>query len=201
MKEFPHSESELAIVFDFINDQVEYWKQVLLDEELLEAHNFLTKKQINSLVELNTDYLVSIKDFIHTIKNTQSVKKPRKKKTIRPEQQVKKLKYKLECSDLNIKSIDAASIIGKKCLLVFNTKTRILSIYHSDTGFAVKGSTLLNWNTERSFGKILRNPDKEIDKYLIINQKVLETKIDTIKASKKKLTGRINSDTILVKVF
>lgn len=134
-------------------------------------------------------------------RKTTKVSRPRK---IVPAKLVKKLKYlkTFKDDDFELTSIVPEKIIGAKTLWVYNTKTRKLGKYvsNSENGFLVKGSTILNFEQSESVCKTVRKPKDVLDKF-VASGKVEQRRIfEEIKATQSLLTGRINSDTIILKV-
>jgi hypothetical protein len=129
-------------------------------------------------------------------------KSPRKKKAKSPEKQVKSLKYSLEDKTLKVKSIPPQRIVGSEGVWVYNSKTRLLSYYAADdaAGLQVKGSTLLNYSKQKSSAKKLRKPEEVMPKVLSGGKVVLKNLLDSLTTKNAKVTGRINKDTILVRV-
>lgn len=130
------------------------------------------------------------------------LKKARKPRKVVPSKMVRKLKFQQEDKVTGLKSILPESIVGAKVLWVYNTKKRKLGKYVAadDTGLLVKGSTILNYIEAESVQKKLRKPKEVLDK-LMVAGKVEQRKIlDSVKATAGTLNGRINKDTILVKV-
>ena len=88
-------------------------------------------------------------------------------------------------------------------LVVLNTKTRKLSIYiaNDETGLGIKGTTIQNFNEQTSTQKILKNADMlgQIQAGNINRLNVLFR--NNIKAKESPVTGRINSDVVLLKTF
>jgi hypothetical protein len=93
-------------------------------------------------------------------------------------------------------------VVGAMQLWVYNTKTRKLGCYHADDagGLSVKGSSLLNFTESKSVSKKLRKPEATLPEILRGGKVYLRNALDTIKAVASPLTGRINSDTILLRV-
>lgn len=127
----------------------------------------------------------------------------RKVRKLSPSQLVKKLNYSKDNSELSFTSIQPEKIIGAEVLWVFNHKTRKLGQYVAKdiTGLTIKGSTVLNFDETKSFQKKLRKP-KDVLKKVVDSGKVGQRSIlDSVNAVNAPLTGRINSDTLLVKTF
>jgi hypothetical protein len=86
-------------------------------------------------------------------------------------------------------------------LWVYNTKTRKLGVYQAAdaAGLNVKGSTIQNFAESKSISKTLRKPDVTIPEVLKAGKVALRSTLNDIRAAEKALTGRINSDTILLR--
>ena len=115
--------------------------------------------------------------------------------------QVKKLKYKESDDDFGIQSVSPLNIPGSRMVLVFNTKTRKLGVYESDNPISVKGTSLKEWNEEKSFSLTIRKPDDIIPILLKKSEKVFTKAIDDLKTKRGKVNGRINKDTILLRIL
>ena len=103
-------------------------------------------------------------------------------------------------------SINPADIIGAYKLWVFNSKTKKLGVYISkdEAGFSVKGTTLENFDETFSVQKTLRKPEESLKSVLdkkISNKKFHKEFWDSIKTTENVLNGRINADTVLIKVI
>ena len=125
---------------------------------------------------------------------------PRK---LNPSKLVKSLKYLKEDKECALTSINPECIINSEILWVYNAKTRKLGRYVAKDGqkLLVKGSTLLNYDEGQSTMKIVRKP-KEIFPKLLSAGKVEQRKLlDSLNAVEQRLNGRINRDTVLVKVY
>jgi hypothetical protein len=107
-----------------------------------------------------------------------------------------------EFKELNLTSVKTIDIIGCMALWVYNTKTRKLGVYHAEDagGLSVKGSSILNFVESKSIQKKLRKPETMLPEVLNGGKVFLRNVMDSIRAVDSKLTGRINKDTILLKV-
>ena len=128
-------------------------------------------------------------------------KKARVKKTPSKEKLVGKLKYCKDFPQLKVVSINPAEIVGAQELWVYNTKTRKLGKYiaSNSDGFAVKGTTVENF-TDKSVSKTLRKPEQQLLEFNKSTKVQLRKFLENIKATETLLNGRINSDTVLLKV-
>lgn len=154
-------------------------------------------------------YHVSLKIAGMLLENIKAEKKTNKKKKTfsdyRAEKAVKNLKTKKVDMNYNIVSLPPEEIVGSKVLLTFNTKTRRLGYYvaKEDMKLTVKGTTIQNFDEEKSFSKIVRNTDRDLGPFRNAkNERRIEVLItENIKGVSHKLNGRLNTDTVILKVF
>ncbi len=129
-------------------------------------------------------------------------RKPRQRKQKSPEQLVSKLKYLDKHEELKLESVTPKDIIGALQLWVYNTKSRKLGCYNAEdaSGLSVKGSTIINFNEIKSTQKKLRKPEVTLPEVLKGGKVYLRTALDEIKAVASTLNGRLNTDTILLRI-
>jgi hypothetical protein len=135
------------------------------------------------------------------------VKKATKKAAVRKppqkEKLVAKLKYMKNDPTTKLVSVSPVDIIGAQELWVYNTKTRKLGKYVAeDMGgvLGVKGTAITGFNESKSVQKTLRKPEVQLKEFMAAGKIQLRKFLDEIKATDIKLNGRINPDTILLKV-
>ena len=132
-----------------------------------------------------------------------ATRKPRKKKVKPPHVLVAKMKYRPDWADLNITSIDPKGIIGASQLWVVNAKTRNLSVYNSvdPNGLSVRGSTITGYDEVSSITKKLRKPREVLPQVLNEGKVGLRSIMKDLTTTEMKANGRINEDTILLRVI
>lgn len=130
------------------------------------------------------------------------VRKPKAKKVKSAVEVTSKLNYQKEDVTLKIVSRNPAEIIGAQKLFTFNTKTRKLTCYNAmgPAGLGVKGASVIGFDPEQSVSKSLRRPKEPIDKLLSLGKVGLRKFMDEIKTNPTSPSGRINSDTIILRV-
>lgn len=169
------------------------------DEQLKEGYAHRTKKQIRNLIAFYQE-IMSACDML--AQEAKVNRKPRKTKVVPKDKIVAKLKYMKSNEPLKLVSINPADIIGSKELWVFNTKTRKLGKYvaaeFSDLG--VKGTTITGFNEHQSICKTLRKPEEKLKEFKAAGKVQLRKFLDEINATDTKMNGRINEETILLKV-
>jgi hypothetical protein len=169
------------------------------DAELKEAYSNFSKTDLKKLVAYCDSVIV---DATKIAGESLQTRKPRKRKAKTAEQLIGKLVYCKEFADLKLQSIEPKLIIGATQLWVYNTKTRKLGCYIADdaSGFTVKGTSIQGFSESKSVQKKLRKPEVTIPEILKGGKVYLRNALAEIKAAESPLTGRLNSDTILVKV-
>jgi len=170
------------------------------DGQLVEGYSFLTKKELKEYASLLKRIIDDCAKIAHTAKLTRA---PRKKKVKPVDKVIEKLQFKKEDNEYKAASINPADIIGASQLWVFNTKTRKLGCYNATDagGLNVKGTTLINFNEETSIQKTIRKPEVVLPATLKAGKVSLRKVLPDINAVEQALTGRINSDTILLRVI
>jgi hypothetical protein len=138
-----------------------------------------------------------------TAEANKAIRKPRKKKVKPPSVLVAKMKYKNKDEEYNLNSIEPKGIIGASQLWVFNSKTRNLSVYHAvgADGFSVRGTTITGFDEATSITKKLRKPQGVLTQVMNEGKVGLRSIMKNLTTTETKATGRINEDTILLRVI
>lgn len=147
--------------------------------------------------------LVDDLDRLISNKKVTRVRKPRSKKTKSAADLVKGLKYQTDSSQYKVVSVNPAHIVGCQQLWTFNTKSRLLTKYDAigPAGLEVSRSTLKGFDPETSVTIKLRKPDDVLPLVLKSGKVTLRKLMDSVKAVQKPAKGRINIDTILLRVI
>jgi len=176
-------------------------EEVLLgdDAQLKEGYSNFTKPQLKRFKEL-LDTIVSETNRIAA--DNKPVRKVRKVKEKPATVVVAKMKYLKEFAELNLKSVSPERIVGASQVWTYNTKTKLLGVYFADNakGLTVKGSTLQNFNAETSVGKRLRKPEVVLKDLLEAGKVKLKRILPDLTTKESVLTGRMNDDTIIVRI-
>jgi hypothetical protein len=169
------------------------------DEDLKEAYSHLSKANLKKITLFYHEILAACDMLMQEAKVN---KKPRAKKAVPADKLVAKLKYLKQDDKLKLVSINPTDIIGSKELWVYNVKTRKMGKYvaaeFADLG--VKGTSITGFNENTSVQKTLRKPEDQIKEFKSAGKVQLRKFLEDIKAVDIKLNGRINEDTILLKV-
>jgi hypothetical protein len=177
------------------------------DTQLVEAYSCFSKKELKSLIDMVDSYIKTCLSYKNSAPDISTVlkkpRKPRQKKIKTPKEQVKKLFYLDTFPEYNLTSINPEQIIGSEQVWVFNTKYRCVGVYYAadGSGFSVKGSTIQNFDTKISVEKKLRKPKEILSKVLESGKVALRKILIPIRCKEKKLTGRINKYTIILRAL
>ena len=169
------------------------------DAEVKEGYSNFSKVQLRKVKEFY--------DAIVAETNRGAEKKPTRKARKVKEKPASvvasKVQYMKDFAELNLKSVLPEKIIGANQVWLYNTKTKLLGMYNADNakGLTIKGTTIQNYNVETSIGKRLRKPDVAIKQVLDGGKIVLKKLLDGLSTKPSDLTGRINSDTIILRVI
>mgnify|MGYP001185268484 CR=1 FL=1 len=177
-------------------------------EQLKEGYSHLTKKDVQKFTSA-LEVLIEACTFV--IESSKATRKPRKAKPKSADKLIAKLKYCRANDKYKLASINPVDIIGSNELWVFNIKTRKIGKYiannqdpkglaRTGTGLQAKGTTITGFNLENSYQKTLRKPDDQLKEFKASGKVALRTFMDSINTTDTRLTGRINVDTVLLKV-
>lgn len=128
-------------------------------------------------------------------------RKPRKRKEVSAAQKVAKVSYKTEDSTLKIASVSPTEILGAKQVWIYNTKYKTLSVYYpaDKNDLGIKGTTITAFDDTASAAKTLRKPEEQLKMLMTAGKVKLRTFFDEIKTVKKTVTGRINSECLIIR--
>ena len=169
------------------------------DEQLREGYSHRSKKQIKNLIAFYQEIMMACDMLAQEAKVNRA---PRKTKAVPKEKLVAKLKYMKTNEPLKLVSINPTDIIGCGELWVFNTKTRKLGKYVASefNTLNVKGTTITNFDEFKSVCKTLRKPEEKLKEFKAAGKVQLRKFLDDINATDTKMNGRINEETILLRV-
>jgi hypothetical protein len=177
-------------------------------EQLKEAYSHLAKKDVsNYIAALET--LVDACTLI--VDASKATRKPRTAKPKSADKLVAKLKYMKVDQKYSLASINPTDIVGASELWVFNVKTRKLGKYvannidptgqsRAGSGLTVKGTTIEGFDPAKSVQKTLRKPEEQLKAFKAAGKVVLRKFLEDINTTDTTMNGRINIDTVLLKI-
>ena len=170
------------------------------DEQLTEGYSHYKSADFKRIFAFLDQILNDIIQYRGLKKATKKVRAP---KSVSKEKVVSKLKFAKEDKVLRLISINPADIIGAQELWVYNTKTRKLGKYVADSlkgPLNVKGTGIIGFDEHKSTSKTLRKPADTLKEFSKATKVQLRKFLEDIKATETKLNGRINTETILLRV-
>ena len=196
-----------AALIDLFNQRKVEFQEVLItqDEQLAEAYGNFSMSQIKRTIQWLEDIVSSAEKYSNFKKANRKVSI---KKTKPAGVQVAKMQYLKEGSVPGVKdavklvSVHPATIVGAQQVWVYNVKTKKLGVYNATgaTGFTVKGTSLQGYDPETSVQRTLRKPDIVIPNMLKAGKVALRTVLSDLTTTETKLNGRVNADTLILRV-
>jgi hypothetical protein len=174
--------------------------QVPHDEQLAEAYGCFTVAQRGRLENFLLELIEDGQRWSDFKKANQKV---RVKKAKPAGVQVAKLQYLREFTKLGLTSVSAPGIVGAQQLWVYNTRNKKLGCYLAtgSAGFSVRGTSLQGYDPDTSLQRTLRKPDVVTKQVLEAGKVQLRKVLTDLTTTETKLNGRINVDTILLRVL
>jgi hypothetical protein len=168
-------------------------------EQLKEAYSHVSKANLKKITLFYSEILSACDMLAQEAKVNRA---PRKTKAKPVEKIIGKMKFLKQDDKLKLVSINPADILGAKELWVFNIKTRKIGKYVAAEfqELSVKGTSITGFNESVSVQKTLRKPEEQLKEFKAAGKVQLRKFLEDIKAVDIKLNGRINEDTILLKV-
>jgi hypothetical protein len=169
------------------------------DEQLKEAYKHRSRKQIKNFIV----FLTEVRNACDMLMQEAKVNRaPRKTKAVPKDKLVAKLKYMKTNEPLKLVSVNPVDIIGAGELWIYNTKSRKLGKYVAAefNTLGVKGTTITGFDENKSICKTLRKPEDKLKEFKASGKIALRKFLDEINATDTKMNGRLNEETILLKV-
>lgn len=169
------------------------------DEQLREGYSHRSKKQIRTFIEFLREVNEACTMLMQEAKVT---RKPRTRKVVPADKIVAKLKYKKTDEPLKLVSVSPTDILGSKELWVYNTKYRKLGRYVAADfqELGVKGASITGFDEAKSIWKTIRKPEEKLKEFKAAGKVQLRKFLEDINATDARMNGRINEETILLKV-
>lgn len=189
------------VMLGFYTAEADELEEALLGkcEQLKEGYSHFKKAQLKRYAK----FMRSICDDLERwASNQKAVRKPRKAKAKPIGKIIEKMKFARTNEDYKLQSIPPEKVVGANQLWVFNVKYRTIGVYNATgpSGLTVKGTTLQGFDEATSIKKKLRKPEDVLQRCLTGGKIVLRKLMDEVNAKESALNGRLNEDTILLKV-
>ena len=169
-------------------------------DQAVEGYSHLKRPELKRRVKACQDMLLDLDRIKSAAKASRNV---RVKQPKAADKQISKVKYKKEDTEFKLVSINPIQMVGKSRLYTFNTKSRMLTefITESTNGFEISGTTIKNFDTVNSRTVRLRKPDEFLPLVLTKTPKQIDIEWKALTTKSSVPNGRINADTILLRVL
>ena len=169
-------------------------------DQAVEGYSHLKRSALNHRIKVCQAMLEDLERIRSATKASRNIKIKRPKSI---DKQVSKVQYKKEDNDFKIVSINPIQIPTKTRLYAFNTKSKMIIEYvtESPNGFEISGSTIKNISKDLSRTVCLRKPLDFLPIVLQKTPKQINDAWQTLKTKTKVPNGRINKDTILLRIL
>lgn len=169
------------------------------EPELIEAYDFLTKKQKKQL-------LTFLNEMIDYFKQVKVIRAPRKKKPVMPAKLVKNIKLAPEGKWHGFKfknKVSPTEIINSEIVVFWVEKTRKLIVMQAlpDSRLTVSGSTIKNVDLENSYSITLRHPEDVLSDNLY---KMKKRALNNLTSEMRRIpitSSRVNNNMFLINVI
>lgn len=176
------------------------------DHDLVEMQDLVKDEKKKEIIN---SYKLIIKFCELSLDNLKASKLTKKKRIKYSEQKAFKKASKVENKKIdlnhNLVSLPADQIVGSNMAIIFNTKNnRTYTFYPKENEtLSIRGKSIVNYDEEKSFGKVLRNTTKDLAmiKSATSIKRIEVILAQTLKGVKHKAKSIINSDTLILKVF
>ena len=169
-------------------------------DQAVEGYSHLKRSVLNHRIKVCKEMLSDLDRIKSASKASRNVKI---KGSVAIDKQVSKVQYKKEDTNFKIVSINPIQIPNKQRLYTFNCKYKVVTEYVTDSpsGFVISGSTIKNFNKVTSRAVTLRKPDDYLPMFLSKTPKQIDEAWKDITTKTFAPNGRINKDTILLRVL
>lgn len=167
------------------------------DEQIEEGYSFLSRIELRRLIDFVGSMVSSCEQHVVSSKVS---RKPRTKKEKSPSLIVKGVKYLKDF--MSIKSASPVDMVDSKEIWTFNSRYRTLQVYRADEygKLSVKGTTIIGYDVGLSNQKTIRKPEM-LNEFLSLTRAKMRDEFKKIKATEKPVNGRLNENTIILKVI
>ena len=172
------------------------------DPDLVEGYSYLSKPALRKRIQLLDSLLADLDLYKGSKKAT---RKARAKKTKSADKLIARLKYLNNSSndDYNLTSINPILLIGAQTAFLFNEKYRRLIVLKAEgrDGLTVSGTSIKNFNENESFAISLRKPGNVLPDIVTKTETQITKVIESLTTKKAKANGRVNENTLILRVL
>lgn len=188
-----------GIIADWFDRQSEDINLILsgkADDQLKEGYSLFKKPVLRRYQE----WLRSLVEAFRQVKKAAPpIRRAKRRKP--PIERVKKVRWKKEDTELGIQSIHPSRVIGASKAVLFNTKTRVVTLLEAETvdGLDVEGTSIRGYDDKSSKCKKVR----KVKEFLAsvkgdVGIRAFKNVFDALKTEEKEASGRTNEETVIL---
>lgn len=157
----------------------------------------------NPLVADSIEPIIAIVNVLATSTGNAKAIRDNRGATNKSVKQASKAKFKSVDLSTDMASLAPALIPGSKTAIIYNAKTRKVSLYRaSGDGFGIKGTKITNVDEAASYSKTLRKPREILGQLRdASNTRRVDVVLGYVKGKRHKVSGKLSKDTLVLKVF
>ena len=171
------------------------------DKQLVEGYSNIKKTKLKKLITQLKGIETACAQQVVSAK---AARKPtvRKVKIKAPSVIAKNVKFLREFPELKLQSVLPEQIVESKEVWLYNTKYKKLQVYRAigDGVLTVKGSAIIGYEVATSGAKSMRKPEL-VTGFASMTKRTLAGEFKALKTKESAVNGRINKDTIILRVF
>jgi len=190
----PHTK----LIIRHIETYMSEWNAVVSgeDPDLNEGYSFIKARYFKKIIDEFNALIDSLSRHGTSLK-TQRISR---KRPVDKKKMASKIKYMDNFPELELSSEDPVNIIGADIVWIYDTKKRKLGYYEAEVknSLYVKGATIYGW--KNSCEKILRKPEEQLVEFKKLRKNQTVNWFNDIRAKCKDMTGRTNSNLIILRV-
>jgi len=172
------------------------------DKQLIEAYSHVSKKEQKKRIQFCKGTIDEINLYGKSVKVSR-VPRKRKSVSVNVTNLIKKVKHQQQDKYFNITSVPAAEIVGSQCVILFNTKYKVMVLLRAAIGdrLSLKGTSVVGFDVDTSIKKSIRKPKEVLIQ--VLNKSLVATKklLKNLKTKDQSINGRLNEQTIILRVF
>lgn len=190
----------VRVVMERVKALVAEIQMIGSEEDVTEAYSYLDQKQIAKLKSLSKDALFQIRAHLYGKK---AAKTQDDKKSKRVEKATQNVKFQAEDHEFGLVSLDPSKVIGATQVITYDTKRQQLGVYIAlpEKTLSFKGTTIQDFDSEKSYVKRLRKPSEVIAQIIGATEKRTLDVMENLTTKAQAISGRTRNEIMFLKVF
>ena len=137
-----------------------------------------------------------------TAERVKAPRKPREKKKVPAEKLAAKVQFQKDSAEYKVSSMNPTTIIGASEAYLFNTKYRTMTkVVALEGGLTIRGTSIINIDESQTKKKALRKPESFLTSIAKTTRLRVAKAFEELTTKDSPGNGRINQDTIILKVY